>query len=204
MTAQQTKIIGVILAGGRATRMNHQDKGLVLYKNAPLISYAITAMLPVADALLINANRNLDQYQRFNLPVIADEIEGFQGALAGILTAISHSDSEILLTMPCDSPLIQTHHLQKLVAALKDSSSEIAVAFDGVRLQPVFLALKTSVKESLQAYLNSDERKIENWIKRHHFITVDFSDEPDIFLNLNTPSELSDLEQRVAVKSRQI
>ena len=151
MTAQQTKIIGVILAGGRATRMNHQDKGLVLYKNAPLISYAITAMLPVADALLINANRNLDQYQRFNLPVIADEIEGFQGALAGILTAISHSDSEILLTMPCDSPLIQTHHLQKLVAALKDSSSEIAVAFDGVRLQPVFLALKTSVKESLQA-----------------------------------------------------
>ncbi len=204
MTAQPTKITGVILAGGRATRMNHQDKGLVLFQNAPLISYAIAAMSPVVDLLLINANRNFEQYQGFNFPVIADEIDGFQGALAGILTAISHTDSEILVTMPCDSPLVKTKHLQKLLLTLAKSNSEIAVAFDGERLHPVFLALKTSLKASLEHYLNSGERKMERWIKQHDFIAVDFSDETDIFFNLNTLSELSDLEKRVAVKSEQL
>lgn len=201
MTVQHPKITGIILAGGRATRMNHQDKGLILFKNTPLISYAIAAMSPVADSLIISANRNLDHYQRFGFPVIADEIKGFQGALAGILTAISYSDSEILLTMPCDSPLIAARHLQKLVSGLEESNAEIAVAFDGQRLHPVFLALKTTLKDSLETYLNNGERKMEIWIKQHQFVAVDFSDEADIFLNLNTPSELSDLEQRVPVKS---
>lgn len=204
MTVQHTSITGVILAGGLARRMNHHDKGLVLFQNAPLISYTIAAISPVVDALLINANRNHEIYKQFGFPVIADEIAGFQGALAGILTAISHTDSEILLTIPCDSPLVKSKHLQKLVTALESSTAEIAVAFDGERLHPVFLALKTSLKENLAHYLNSGERKIESWIKQHNFVTVDFSDEPDIFLNLNTLSELSDLEKRVAVKSKQL
>lgn len=201
MTAQQNKITGVILAGGRATRMNHQDKGLVLYKNAPLISYAIAAMLPVVHDVLINANRNLSEYKRFNLPVVADQTRSFDGPLAGILTALCHSTAEILLVMPCDSPLITAAHLQKLLTALIESERDIAVAFDGERLHPVFLALKTTVKESLEHYLNSGERKMARWIKQHNFVTVDFSSEPTVFFNLNSMSELSDLEQQVAVKS---
>lgn len=200
MTIQYQKISGVILAGGKARRMNHQDKGLVLFKNAPLISYAIAAMSPVVDELLINANRHFDDYSAFGFPVIADEIAGFQGALAGILTAIAHTDSEILLTMPCDSPFFKTKHLQKLLSALENSNAEIAVACDSERWHPVFLALKTSLKASLKAYLNSGERKIENWIKQQNFLAVNLNDEADIFLNLNTPDELSTLENRVAIK----
>lgn len=196
MTTQQTKIAGVILAGGRATRMNHQDKGLVLYNDCPLICYALAAIVPVVDGnVLINANRNLDEYRYFSFPVISDQTDSFDGPLAGILTAILHCEAEILLVMPCDSPLIKARHLRKLVTALEESQSEIAVAFDGVRLHPVFLALKTSLKESLESYLNSGERKMENWIKQHNFVTVDFSSEQDIFLNLNTLSELSALEK---------
>jgi len=195
MIAKQTKITGVILAGGLARRMNHQDKGLVLYNGTPLIRYAIAAMSPIVTELLINANRNHADYRRFGLPVIADQTRSFDGPLAGILTAILYSTAEILLVMPCDSPLIKSAHLQKILKTLLETESEIAVAFDGERLHPVFLALKTNVKDSLETYLNSGGRKLEHWIKQDHFVQADFSDTPDIFLNLNTMSELSALEK---------
>lgn len=194
MTAKQTKVTGVILAGGLARRMDNQDKGLVLYHGLPLVKYAIAAMSPVVTELLINANRNHAEYSRFDLPVIADQTTRFDGPLAGILTAILHSTTEILLVMPCDSPLIKSVHLQKLLTSLLETNREIAVAFDGERLHPVFLALKTSLKHSLEIFLNSGERKLENWIKQHDVVNVDFSDEPDIFLNLNTMNELITLE----------
>lgn len=196
MTAKQTKITGVILAGGLARRMNNQDKGLVLYQGCPLICYALAAIVPVVGSeVLINANRNQEEYRYFGFPVIADQTDSFDGPLAGILTAIVHSRAEILLVMPCDTPLVKAAHLQKLVIAVEESKSEIAVAFDGQRLHPVFLALKTTLKNSLEFYLNSGGRKMENWIRQHDFVKVDFSSEPDIFLNLNTPAELSALEK---------
>ena len=86
-----TKIIGVILAGGQARRMNHQDKGLVCYRGCPLVSYAIAALAPLVNDTLINANRNHEQYQSFGLPVVADQTDSFDGPLAGILTAMIHT-----------------------------------------------------------------------------------------------------------------
>lgn len=193
--SNQTKVTGVILAGGLARRMNNQDKGLVLYNNAPLISYAIAAISPVVTDVLINANRNHTEYSRFGLPVIADQTASFDGPLAGILTAMLNSQNEILLVMPCDSPLIKSVHLKKLVTTLLETNSDCAVAFDGERLHPVFLALKTTLKDHLSCYLNKGERKLESWVKQHRFVSVDFSDEADIFLNLNTLSELTALEK---------
>jgi molybdopterin-guanine dinucleotide biosynthesis protein A len=150
--------------------------------------------------LLINANRNQDDYKQFGFPVIADQTANFDGPLAGILTAMLNSTGEILLVMPCDSPLITSAHLQKLLITRHQTNSDIAVAFDGERLHPVFLAMKANLTEDLQAYLDSGERKLENWIKRHDFVTVDFSSEASIFLNLNTLSELSDLEKAVSTQ----
>jgi molybdopterin-guanine dinucleotide biosynthesis protein A len=195
MIAKQTKVTGVILAGGQARRMNYQDKGLVLYKSAPLINYAIAAMSPLVDELVINANRNQDEYRRFGLPVIADKTASFEGPLAGILAAISYATAEVLLAIPCDSPLIKTVHLQKLVTTLLATDKEIAVAFDGECLHPVFLALKTHLKNSLETYLQSGERKVSRWIEQHNFVKVDFSDTPEVFLNLNTLEELENLEK---------
>ncbi len=191
-----TKIIGVILAGGQARRMNHQDKGLVCYRDRPLVSYAITALAPLVHETIINANRHHEQYQAFGLRVVADQTDSFDGPLAGILTAMIHSDAEVLLIVPCDAPLVTTQHLQKLLTVRADLNADIAVAFDGERLHPVFLAIKTSLQESLQHYLASGERKVQAWLAQHNTVQVDFSDTPEVFTNINTLTELSLLEAK--------
>lgn len=190
----QTKVAGVILAGGRARRMNNQDKGLVKFKGRPMISYALAALAPVVDCVFINANRNIDQYRQFGWPVISDQTDSFDGPLAGVLSAMIHADADILLVMPCDSPLIKSQHLQKLLLTRAEHDADVAVAFDGIRLHPVFLAIKTTLKTSLQDYLASDQRKVATWLAQQNMVQVDFSNEPEIFSNINTLDELSVLE----------
>ena len=193
----QTKITGVILAGGLARRMNNQDKGLINYKGRPMVCYAIAALAAVADQSIINANRNQEQYQQFGLPVIADQTDSFDGPLAGVLTAMINTDADILVVMPCDSPLIKTEHLQKLLLTRAEHDADVAVAFDGDRLHPVFLAIKTSLRTNLQDYLDSGQRKMDRWLEQQKMVKADFSNEPEIFTNINTMTELSDLEAKV-------
>jgi molybdopterin-guanine dinucleotide biosynthesis protein A len=190
----QRKVAGVILAGGRARRMNNQDKGLLKFKGRPMISYALAALAPVVDCVLINANRNIDQYRQFGWPVISDQTDSFDGPLAGVLSAMIHADADVLLVMPCDSPLIKTEHLQKLLLTRAENNADVAVAFDGIRLHPVFLAIKTTLKTSLQDYLASDQRKVAAWLAQQNLVQADFSNEPEIFSNINTLDELSALE----------
>jgi len=191
----QTKVAGVILAGGRASRMNNQDKGLVNFKGRPMVSYAIAALAPIVDCLLINANRNIDQYRQFGCPVISDRTDSFDGPLAGILTAMDHADADVLVVIPCDSPLIKTEHLQKLLLIRSETNADVAVAFDGVKLHPVFLAIRTALQANLQEYLADGQRKVAVWLDRQDLVKVDFSDEPEIFCNVNTMAELSMLEE---------
>ena len=190
----QTKVTGVILAGGLARRMNNQDKGLINFKGRPMISYAIAAMLPVADQLVINANRNRERYRQFGLPVVADQTDTFDGPLAGVLTAMIHADADVLLVMPCDSPLVKAEHLRKLLSTRAEQDADVAVAFDGERLHPVFMAIRAALKNSLEAYLSSGERKIGLWLEQLNTVKADFSDTPGIFANINTMTELSALE----------
>jgi molybdenum cofactor guanylyltransferase len=96
----QTKVTGVILAGGLARRMNNQDKGLIKYKGQPMVGYAIAALTAVTDELLINANRNREQYEKFGLPVVADQTNSFDGPLAGVLTAMIYTDADVLVVIP--------------------------------------------------------------------------------------------------------
>ncbi len=190
----QTKVAGVILAGGRARRMNNQDKGLVKFKGRPMISYALAALAPVVDCVFINANRNIDQYRQFGWPVISDQTDSFDGPLAGVLSAMVHADADVLLVMPCDSPLIKTEHLQKLLLTRAENNADVAVAFDGIRLHPVFLAIKTALQPSLQDYLSGGQRKVAAWLAQQDLVQADFSDEPEIFSNINTLDDLSVLE----------
>lgn len=191
----QNKATGVVLAGGLARRMNKQDKGLILYKNKPMVHYAVEAMLAVADPVFINANRNRKAYKQFACEVIRDQTSSFDGPLAGILSAMLHAKTELLVVMPCDSPWIKSQHLQKLLTTVTDKKVDIAVAFDGKRLHPVVLALKTSLQDSLDDYLRQGQRKIDRWLEQHALYKVDFSQQADIFLNINTLSELEALEK---------
>lgn len=190
----KTNVTGVILAGGLARRMNYQDKGLINYQGKPMISYALKALAQVVGEVIINANRNIEQYQQFGYPVIADQSDSFDGPLAGVLSAMAYAKTGVLLVMPCDSPLFAVRHLQKLLQHQADQYADIAVAYDGERLHPVFLAIKTTLQPKLQDYLANGQRKLADWIMQQNTITVDFSDEPQIFTNINTIDELTILE----------
>lgn len=185
------KTAGVILAGGLARRMNHQDKGLILYQHRPLVSYAIHAIMPVVDELLINANRNLEQYQALGFPVISDLTTSFDGPLAGILAAMSETTADIFLIMPCDAPYMTSLSLKKLLHALLESDADIAVACVGEQWHSVFLAMRSNLKCSLAQYLASEQRKIQTWLTQQHTLTVDFSECPEQFANFNSFAELN-------------
>lgn len=191
---QKTAATGVILAGGRATRMGNQDKGLLLFKGKPMVVHALLAMSTVVGEVLISANRNLEQYQQFGVRVLTDQTDSFAGPLAGIYTALVHCQTDILLVMPCDTPKIQAKHLAHMLHTLEISSADICVAFDGEYIQPVFLALQTKLRHSLKRYLASGQRKIDRWLAQHLLDKVDFSQQSDIFYNINTMDELSNLE----------
>lgn len=192
----QNTVSGVVLAGGMGRRMQQQDKGLVLFKHHPLVSYAIAALAPLVDELLISANRNQERYRQFGYQVLSDDNGNFDGPLAGILAAMQHASHATLLIMPCDSPLIGRQHLQRLLDQL-DDQTEIAAAFDGQRLHPVVAAIKTDIRDDLQAYLQRGERRLEQWFNSRRLLKVDFSDVPEVFANINTLEHLQQLETKM-------
>lgn len=191
MTDQPSRlsITAVILAGGKARRMGGQDKGLVELAGRPLIEHVITRIEPQVGQILINANRNTEQYARYGYPVVSDSLSDFQGPLAGFLAAMQQVESEFIVTIPCDGPCLPDDLVSRLYNALQAAQAEIAVAHDGNRMQPVYALISTRLQPSLEAFLASGERKIDWWYERHNTVTADFSDAPDTFLNINTLEE---------------
>lgn len=174
--------------------MGGDDKGLIQFAGKPLISYALSALSPVVDHVLVNANRNIDVYASFGYAVISDYTADFDGPLAGILSGMQSCRSQYLLTVPCDCPLITQQSLERLVSAALDSDCNCFVASDGQRLHPVFLLLDCSLAANLSDYLQHGHRKIDAWLYQHRLCEVDFSDQPQIFRNINTPDELAELQ----------
>ncbi|MFZ2727577.1 MAG: molybdenum cofactor guanylyltransferase MobA [Methylococcaceae bacterium] len=196
--AMRGKVCGVVLAGGRAKRMAYQDKGLILYQNVPLVSYAISALSPVVDKVFINANRNIDSYAQLGLPVVSDANDCFEGPLAGVLAAMRYAQAELWLVLPCDSPLVTVAHVRTLLNAATADTIEVAIAHDGGQLQPVFMAIKSSVQKHLQDYLSAGGRKLTDFLIQLHYVTVDFSHSPELFTNINTLDQLAQLQARDA------
>jgi molybdenum cofactor guanylyltransferase len=194
MAIDTKTISGVILAGGKAKRMNYQDKGLLNYKDKPIISYAISAMSGVVGELKINVNHNLAAYKQFNLPLITDLNNNYDGPLAGILSAMHQTTCDILVVMPCDSPLVSSCHLQQLINALADHHADIAVAFDGIQMHSVFLAIKTKLKNNLENYLGTNQKKVAIWLDEQNLVKVNFKDSAEVFFNINTADDLKKLE----------
>jgi len=192
------RVTGVILAGGRATRMGGIDKGLVSVNGRTMISYAIEALRPQVDALLINANRNHDNYASFGYPVVADADCDFRGPLAGFASGMAAARTAYVAFAPCDSPLLCRDLVQRLHGALAESGVRIAVAHDGNRLQPVFALLDRALLGDLSAYLDAGGRKIDRWYSDCGFATADFSDATESFLNINAPADKLALESRLA------
>jgi molybdenum cofactor guanylyltransferase len=188
------QITAVILAGGRGRRFEGRDKGLIEYKQCPIIEHVIKAIAPQVAGIMINANRSEAVYAGYGYPVINDELSGFQGPLAGFATAMKHAPGAFVLTLPCDGPFISPDYVRRMAATLSDGQADLVVAYDGNRMQPVHALLPVTLRKSLNDFLASGERKIDRWYLQHQVALVDFSDMPDLFLNINTLDELNALE----------
>jgi molybdenum cofactor guanylyltransferase len=191
-------ITAVILAGGKARRMDGQDKGLITLHGRPMIDYIIHALQPQAGNILINANRNAEQYAAFGLPVIADMLGDYFGPLVGMASGMNATDKTFIVTAPCDSPFIPDNLVEMLYRALAENEADICVAHDGERMQPVFALLRCSLLPSLLAYLDEGGRKIDTWYGQQRLALADFSTSAETFLNLNTPEDKRMLENRIS------
>jgi len=182
-------ITALILAGGKSRRMGGSDKGLLPFGGGLLAGHVIDAIRPQVGAVMISANRNHDAYGEFGLPVLSDPLDGFQGPLAGFLAGLQAMQTEHLLTLPCDGPVIVPDLARRLADGLEQAQAKIAVAHDGRRLQPVYALLHRSTLDSLRQVLDQGERKIDRWYPHQPWVTVDFSDVPEQFSNINTPDD---------------
>ena len=190
----------MILAGGRASRMHNLDKGLQQLNRKTLVEHVIDRIQPQVSALTINANRNLEHYRQFGLPVWPDadlpESIGeheFKGPLAGLETGLLHCKTDYLLIVPCDSPFVPTDLAYRLFSGLHDANVDIALTYTGTKakptLQPVFSLIKVSLLPQLKQYLGSGGRKMASWYGNAAAVNVFFPDE-SAFMNINTLAEL--------------
>lgn len=193
-----TAISAIILSGGRATRMGGVDKGLVRLQQQPFIQYVIDRLKPQVDQILINANREISQYQLLGLPVLQDEQPHFIGPLAGFSVGLQHCKHAYLLTTPCDSPFIPEDLSSRLLHSLTMQNAEIAVATSGGFAHPVFCLMKQSVLPSLTAFIAQGNRKVNLWQKSLAYTEVSFDDCNDAFVNVNTVEDLETLALKLS------
>lgn len=194
-------ITGLILAGGRGSRMGGVDKGLQNHQGMSLAMHALLRLGGQVGSLMINANRNLGAYESMGVPVWPDTLADYAGPLAGFLTGLEHCETPYLVTVPCDSPNFPDDLVQRLAQALSAEDAEIAMAAsyemegDAPRLQvqPVFCLMKSELIESLVRFTQSGQRKIDKWTAMHRCVLVPF-DDGQAFANANTLEELQQLQ----------
>jgi molybdopterin-guanine dinucleotide biosynthesis protein A len=184
-------VTGLILAGGRGNRMGGVDKGLQMLGGEPLVRHALRRLAPQVGSVMINANRHLDVYAGFGVPVWPDADAGFAGPLAGFLAGLAHCDTDWLVTVPCDTPRFPLDVVARLRAAVGPAPAAVVVTEEGGvrRRQPVFCLMRRTLHADLAAYLAEGGRKAERWLDRHGCVDVAF-DDASAFVNANTIDEL--------------
>jgi len=203
-------ITGLILAGGRGSRMGDVDKGLQPFKGKPMVAHVIERLAPQVNTIVINANRNLETYATFNAVVVPDAIDGFAGPLAGLHVGMQYATTPLIATAPCDSPFLPLDLVARLHAALVANHSDLAVAKTGDQAHPVFCLTHTKLEPHLRVFLESGQRKIDKWYASLSVVEVlfdggnDSNNNADAFANINTRQELLDLEQRLPRHTNQV
>ncbi len=193
------EITGLILAGGRGSRMGGVDKGLQNHAGMPLAMHAMMKLGPQVGNLMINANRNLAAYESFGVPVWPDADGSYAGPLSGFLAGLERCETPYLMTVPCDTPHFPVDLVSRLGDALQAENAELAMAMTidepgtEPQLQPVFCLMRADLLESLVRFTSSGQRKIDRWTALHRCATVLF-DDASAFFNANTAQELQSLQ----------
>lgn len=194
---QQSKTTALILAGGRATRMNCEDKGLVLFRGKPMIEHMLDKLISnKIDEIIISANRNLEQYKKYGHKVVIDKDENYLGPLSGIVSGMNIAKNQKLLTMPCDMPLLPKEYFNSMLEhPNSEQNTLVAKTSDG--LQPICMLVDTSTSSSIEEFLDSGKRSVGMWVKQQQHQVMDFSHLSTKFINLNSNDELKAAEQQV-------
>ena len=197
-TIGKERITGLVLAGGRGSRMGGVDKGLQNFRGMPLAMHALLRLQAQVGETLLNANRNIAAYESMGVPVWPDAVPDYPGPLAGFLAGLERCETPYLVVVPCDSPLFPEDLVERLAEALADEAIEIAVAAtregDTLQAQPVFCMMRTDLLESLVRFVHSGQRKIDRWTALHATRLVAFEND-EAFANANTVDELQQLQR---------
>lgn len=189
------QITGVVLAGGQASRMGGQDKGLMLLDGKPLWEHVADGLRPQVSNIVISANRNLDIYRQSGFPVIADTLSGFPGPLAGLLSVMQQTSGEWFLFCPCDTPFIPDNLVERLVD--QRQNAPVVWVHDGDRDHPAVALAHRSLAPKIVDYLASGERRVMVFMRQVGGHSVDFSDTKEAFRNMNTPEDLTLNQERI-------
>ena len=196
-------ITGLILAGGRGSRMGSVDKGLQPFRGEAMVAHVMRTLAPQVATLAINANQNLDAYAAFAVPVWPDQLTGFEGPLAGLETGLRRCTTELLVTAPCDSPFLPHDLVARLHGAMLAAGADLALAETlepseggSLRIQPhpVFALVKACVLPQLSSYLAGGGRRMDGWYNSIKVARVRF-DDSRAFRNINTLRELQQFEE---------
>jgi len=190
----QPSVTGLILAGGKGSRMGGVDKGLQAFRGKRLVDHVYERFAPQVGGVIINANQNHEEYKTFGVRVVSDAIGGFAGPLAGLHAGLSISKRPFLASVPCDSPFLPADLIERLYQRIDESGAELAVAKTGEQPHPVFSLMRRGVLDHLAEFLKGGGRKIDAWYATLNVVEVAFDDEPDAFSNINTREELQTWE----------
>lgn len=186
----RSQITGGVLAGGRGSRMQGRDKGLLLCQGRPMIEQVLARLQPQVGQVLISANRNLDRYSECGWPVLADAPPAFQGPLAGIASLLARVDTPFLLTVPCDTINFPESLADTLLARQLATNADVVVAHDGEQAQYLFALYRGELLSSAQLALTGGERAVWRWQASLKTVEAMFVDAHQAFLNFNCLDDL--------------
>lgn len=198
-------LVGLLLAGGLARRMGGGDKCFQRLGGRALIEYAIDTAAPQVGPMIINAAGDPSRFDAFNLPVVADAIEGFAGPLAGVLTGMEWArkhqpESRWLVTIPTDAPFFPADFVKRLLAGVEENGADMACARSNGRTHPVFGLWPVSLAGALRKALIDEEiRKMDIWTAHYNITYAEWPSHPvDPFFNINRPEDLIQAETLLA------
>lgn len=196
-----TRCFGIILAGGQARRMGGVDKPLIEIGGAPILEHLLRRLAPQCVGLALNANGESERFAGFGLPIVADDVAGFAGPLAGILAgldhvAAAHPDVTLALSVPADTPFVPPDLVARLAAARAAAGAEIAVACSGGRAHHAIALWPLALREALRhALVKEDLRKVSGFIARYPAAQAEWAVDPyDPFFNVNRPEDVETAE----------
>jgi molybdenum cofactor guanylyltransferase len=199
--AREPATCALILAGGLARRMGGGDKTLIRVGDRTILERAIARLRSQCAGLLINANGDVSRFARFGFPVVADDITGFAGPLAGILAGLDWVAAnapaiEWVVSVPGDCPFLPRDLVARLHAARAASELPLACARSGEWRHPVVGLWPVALRHDLRRALGAGLRKIEAWTQTHGVALAAWPAEPvDPFFNVNTPEDAAEAER---------